>query len=178
MRLDASPIHPYCYVIMSQTRPDAPCRHVGDAELRQALEKAGCRFTRQRSAVFDYLRSVDSHPTAEQVYLAVRNELPNISLATVYKSLETLVDARLAAKISDADGPARYDCRSDAHYHLRCVETGQVRDLPIPYDADLLNKLDPRVGETLRQLGFHVTGHRLELVGRFEEKLPKTETNK
>src|SRR5205085_11036677 len=113
-------------------------RHAADPERRRALESAGSGLTQQGSAVFDYLRSVDCHPTAEQVYSAVRHELPNISLGTVYKALEALVDARLAAKISDADGPARYDCRSDAHYHVRCLETGQVRDLPIPYDSKLL----------------------------------------
>src|SRR5437764_11326388 len=89
------------------------------SELRQALARAGWRFTRQRAAVFDYLRAVDSHPTAEDVYTAVRHEIPTISLATVYKALEALVDAKLAAKIAHADGPARYDCRSDSHYHIR-----------------------------------------------------------
>jgi len=140
-----------------------------DASLREALEKAGWRFTRQRAAVYQFLRSVASHPTAEQVYSVVRRHIPNISLATVYKALEALVDAGLAAKLADADGPARYDCRSDAHYHLRCLETGQVRDLPTPFDPDLLSKLDPTLIETLRQQGFQVTGHRLELLGHFVE---------
>ena len=141
---------------------------LGDADLRGALEKAGWRFTRQRAAVYSYLRSVESHPTAEQVYVSVRREIPNISLATVYKALETLVEAQLAAKLGDAEGPARYDCRSDAHYHFRCLRTGQVRDLPLPYDPGLVNKLDPLLLETLQQQGFQVTGHRLELVGYFD----------
>jgi Fe2+ or Zn2+ uptake regulation protein len=141
----------------------------GTAELRSALEEAGWRYTRQRAAVYHYLRAVDTHPTAEQVFQAVRREIPNISLATVYKSLETLVAARLANKIADADGPARYDCRSDRHYHLRCLKTGQVRDLPLPYDPGLVDKLDPHLVEALRRQGFHVTGHRLELVGHFQE---------
>src|SRR5437764_14113114 len=92
------------------------------SELRQALDRAGWRFTRQRAAVFDYLRSVDSHPNAEEVYAAVRRHLPHISLATVYKALDALVDCRLAAKIAHADGPARYDCRHDSHYHVRCLK--------------------------------------------------------
>lgn len=142
---------------------------LGDVELRHALEKAGWRFTRQRAAVFSYLRSVDLHPTADQVYAFVRQHLPNISLATVYKALEALVDAGLAAKLADAEGPARYDCRSEAHYHLRCLKTGQVRDLATPFDPYLLNKLDPALVETLLQQGFHVTGHRLELLGYFDK---------
>src|SRR5206468_1863234 len=103
----------------------------------------GWRFTRQREAVYSYLRSVDCHPTAEQVYMAVKRQIRNISLATVYKALEALVDAQLAAKLADASGPARFDCRSEPHYHLRDIESGEVRDLLTPYDPALLDKLDP-----------------------------------
>ena len=52
------------------------------------LEAAGCRYTTQRAAVFGFLERVKTHPTAEEVYLAVRRALPRISLATVYKALE------------------------------------------------------------------------------------------
>lgn len=142
----------------------------GRVELRAALEKAGWRFTRQRAAVFDYLRSVDSHPTAEEVYAAVRQQIPNISLATVYKALEALVTAGVAGKLDYADGPARYDCRSDSHYHIRCLKTGQIRDLPTPFDPHLLDKLDPSLIESLRHQGFEVTDHRLELLGKFQER--------
>ena len=111
----------------------------GGVQLREALEKAGWRFTRQRAAVYDYLRSVETHPTAEEVYAAVRHDIPNISLATVYKALEALVGCRLASKLSTSDGPSRYDYRSDAHYHLHSLKTNQVRDLEVPFDAKLLD---------------------------------------
>lgn len=137
-----------------------------EAVLRHALEQAGCRFTRQRAAVFAYLRSVRSHPTADEVYTAVRSVVPSISLATVYKSLEALVACRLAAKLP-GDGPARYDCRTDNHFHLRCLRTGQIRDLDAP-PGSLLDKLDPEVLADLRRQGFHVTDYRLELIGYFE----------
>jgi Fe2+ or Zn2+ uptake regulation protein len=103
------------------------------------------------------------------VYAAVRRQIPNISLATVYKALEALVDAELATKLPDASGPARFDCRCDAHYHVRCLKTGQLRDLETPFDPQLLDKLDPHLVESLRQQGFQVTGHRLELLGHFQE---------
>jgi Fe2+ or Zn2+ uptake regulation protein len=139
------------------------------ADLRRALDRAGCRFTRQRAAVFDYLCSVNSHPTAEEVYTAVRQHVPSISLATVYKALEALVAADMASKLAHADGPARYDCRSDSHYHLRCLKTGQIRDLQVPFDRQLLDKLDPALVSRLRQQGFEVTGYQLELLGHFRE---------
>src|SRR5262245_39498757 len=121
-----------------------PCT-ASEEELRQALEKAGRRFTRQRAAVFGYLRSVDTHPTAEQVFAAVRQHLPHISLATVYKALEALVAAGVAARLVSDDGTARYDGRSEAHYHFRCLRSGQVRDLPLPYEPDLLQRLAPQL---------------------------------
>ena len=148
------------------TEPRAPCPFE-DVDLRHALEQAGWRFTRQRAAVHAYLRSVDTHPTAEQVFVAVRQRLPNISLATVYKALEALVDIRLAARLADETGPVRYDGRSEAHYHLRCERTGQVRDLPLAYDPALMDKLAPGLIEALRREGFEITGHRLEVVGHF-----------
>ena len=97
-------------------------------QVRDALESAGCRFTRQRAAVFAYLDQVKSHPTADEVYQAVRRSIPRISLATVYKSLEALVSAGLAAKLTNGDGSARYDCAGADHYHLRDTATGEIMD--------------------------------------------------
>ena len=129
--------------------------------------QVGSRYTKQRAAVFAYLHSVATHPTAEQVFAAVRQEIPHISLATVYNALDALVAARLASRIDSGAGPARYDGRSDAHYHLRCEETGQVLDLPVAFDPNLPLKLDPNLIEQLRHEGFEITGHRLELIGHF-----------
>ena len=140
---------------------------LGEAELRRALEQAGWRCTRQRAAVFAFLQAADCHPTAEQVFASVRRIVPHISLATVYKALEALVDAGLAARIAHESGAARYDARSDSHYHLRCLHTGEVRDLPLAYDPHLIEKIAPHLSEALRREGFEITGHRLELVGRF-----------
>src|SRR5205823_13580561 len=96
---------------------NAPIAEKPAPDLRHALDQAGCRFTRQREAVFEFLRSVDSHPTAEEIYRAVRHKIPNISLATVYKALDALVGAGVALKLSNAEGPARYDCHCEDHYH-------------------------------------------------------------
>jgi Fur family peroxide stress response transcriptional regulator len=136
--------------------------------VRQALETAGCRFTSQRGAVYSYLESVDCHPTAEQVYHAVRPQVPKISLATVYKALEALVAAGLAQKLTNGDDSARYDCRCEDHYHFRDVDTGEVHDIKSRYDAKLLEKIDPALVNELVAKGFEVLGYRLEVVGRFK----------
>ena len=138
-----------------------------------ALEASGWRCTPQRLAVYDHLARAGHHPSAEEVYQSVRATIPKISLATVYKALETLVACGLAAKLTAGDGSARYDARSDRHYHLRCLRSGAVQDLPTPFDPDLIAKLDPDLARRLHEQGFQVTGDRLELVGYFEGAAPR-----
>lgn len=137
-------------------------------DVRAALRAAGCRYTSQRAAVYGYLEQAHHHPTADEVYRAVLGKLPHVSLATVYKALEALVAAGLANKLTAGAGSARYDCGGDEHYHLRDVETGEVRDLAIDFDAELLKKLNPHLEKQLARDGFQVTGYRLEVLGRFE----------
>jgi Fe2+ or Zn2+ uptake regulation protein len=136
--------------------------------LRTALEAAGWRCTPQRQAVHAFLCRTEHHPTAEEVYRGVKAAVPRISLATVYKALEALVSSGLATRLAAADGSARYDARSDHHYHLRCLRSGAVEDLPTPYDPDLIAKLDPDLTQTLQEQGFRVTGYRLELIGYYD----------
>ena len=135
--------------------------------LRDALEAAGLRSTSQRLAVYDQLAGMSHHPTAEEVFQAVRSSLPRISLATVYKALEALVAIGVVGRLNSADGagPARYDARSDDHYHFRCLRTGTIHDLATEFDPKLIEHLDPLLAEDLRRQGFQVTGYRLELLG-------------
>lgn len=102
------------------------------------------------------------------MYSAVKKKLPSISLATVYKALEALVSCKLAAKLPYSNGSARYDCRCDNHYHLRCERTGEVQDLRTPYDPNLLDALDPTLRTRLEADGFYMTGYRLEVTGYYD----------
>ena len=135
-------------------RPDP---EQADTLLREALEANGQRFTDQRAAVYRFLLGTTDHPTADEVFTAVRADIVDISLATVYKALETLVSCNLAVKLSYGDDSARYDARTDDHYHSRCLQCGQVRDVP------------GQVPEILPQLhvdeGFRVQGYRVEVIG-------------
>lgn len=137
--------------------------------LRDALEASGQRFTDQRAAVFRFLSSTDVHPTADEVFHEVRSEVPGISLATVYKSLETLVGCGLAIKLSYGDGSARYDGRTDPHHHVRCLGCGRVSDLPNRVPEGQLERLEADARD------FRVTGVRLELTGFCSECDPAGE---
>ena len=106
--------------------------------LRHALETNGQRYTDQRAAVYRYLLGTEAHPTADDVFTSVRHDIPDISLATVYKSLETLVGCGLAIKLTYGDGSARYDGRTDPHHHARCLRCGSVIDLPGHIDTSTL----------------------------------------
>lgn len=128
-----------------------------DALLRDALEANGQRFTDQRAAVYRFLLGTTEHPTADEVFTAVRADIADISLATVYKALETLVSCNLAVKLAYGDDSARYDARTDDHYHSRCVRCGQVRDVPGETSA-VLPQI--HVGD-----GFQVQGYRVEVIG-------------
>lgn len=129
-----------------------------DDRLRTALEANGQRFTEQRAAVYRYLHRTRTHPSADDVFTSVRGVIPDISLATVYKSLETLVSCGLASKLTYSDGSARYDGRTDPHAHARCMVCGTVRDLPGRLSADSF----PHLGDLP---GFSVEGYRVELIG-------------
>lgn len=138
-----------------------------DLRLRHALEAGGHRFTEQRAAVYRYLAHTDVHPTADEVFSAVRRDLPGISLATVYKSLETLVGCGLAVKLTYADESARYDGRTDPHHHARCLICGRVTDIPGEIPSREIESLRTRAGN------FTVTGYRFELSGYCSSCLPE-----
>jgi Fur family transcriptional regulator, peroxide stress response regulator len=137
-----------------------------DQRLRQALQAGGQRFTEQRAAVYRYLAGTAVHPTADEVFSAVRQDLPGISIATVYKSLETLVGCGLAVKLTYANESARYDGRTDPHHHARCLSCGAVTDIPGELPAREIAALRSRAD------GFAITGYRLELSGYCAGCLP------
>jgi Fe2+ or Zn2+ uptake regulation protein len=151
---------------------------LSDEKLGTALETAGLRCTPQRLAVYNQLAMEARHPTAEDLFHAVRQRIPKISLATVYKALDALVAIGAATRLTTADGSgsARYDANGDEHYHFRCLRTDTVHDLPTEFIPDLISRIDPRLTEILERQGFHVTGYRLELVGYQDESLPDPAT--
>ena len=129
-----------------------------EATLRSVLESHGQRFTEQRAAVYGFLSTTVEHPTADEVFTAVRTRIADISLATVYKALETLVSCGLATKLTYGDDSARYDARTDEHIHARCLGCGAVRDV---HNSSISGQLpDIRPAD-----GFRVEGYRLEVMG-------------
>lgn len=99
------------------------------------------RITRQRKAIFSALQGDTSHPTAEEVYQKVKGQLPQISLATVYRNLKLLVAEGLILELTTPDGPSRYDFQTHDHYHFVCDQCDRVEDVEIPVQAHLNREL-------------------------------------
>ena len=89
------------------------------------------KYSRQREAILLYLRSTKSHPTAENVYTEIRKEFPKISLGTVYRNLNLLVDQGEILRLNCGDGVEHFDAKTEPHNHFACRTCGAVIDLPI-----------------------------------------------
>ena len=87
-------------------------------------------MTRQRIVILDKLRVTRTHPTADEIYDAVRAILPKISLGTVYRNLEVLADMGLIMKIETGGAQKRFDGDPEKHLHMRCVNCNRVFDVP------------------------------------------------
>ena len=79
------------------------------------------KLTPQRLAVYQYLKSTSEHPSAETIYKALQPNYPTMSLATVYKTLKTLVEIGLVQELNVGEGNFRYDgnCSEHGHYNVK-----------------------------------------------------------
>lgn len=87
------------------------------------------KLTPQRIAVYKYLLSTKEHPSAETIYKALHEDYPTMSLATIYKTLKTLVEVNLIQEINVGEGNFRYDGNATPHPHIQCLNCGKVDDI-------------------------------------------------
>lgn len=87
------------------------------------------KYSRQRESIKEYLAGTKEHPTADMVYMKVRQLYPKVSLGTVYRNLNFLVGQGEAQKLTCGDGSEHYDGNPAPHYHFLCKECGSVLDL-------------------------------------------------
>jgi Fur family transcriptional regulator, ferric uptake regulator len=116
------------------------------------------RLTRQRRLILGLLRSVKTHPTADELYEMVREKLPHISLGTVYRNLEIMAAEGIIRKLETAGTQKRFDGIVEEHYHVRCVRCGRVDDLPV---KSIKAVDDAVVGMT----DYQILSHHLEFAG-------------
>jgi Fe2+ or Zn2+ uptake regulation protein len=111
-------------------RERAAAASAGSAEATAAALRAqGYRVTPQRLVIHRTLVSLGRHVSAEELLEAVGERLPNVSLPTVYATLEALEEAGLVRRVAAGRGRALYDSRPVDHHHLVCRRCGAVEDL-------------------------------------------------
>ncbi|NLP34232.1 MAG: transcriptional repressor [Clostridiales bacterium] len=101
---------------------------------------ATLKYSRQREAIKEYLAKTKEHPTADTVYMHIREQYPNISLGTVYRNLNLLVSQGEIIKINCNDSSDRFDGNPEPHYHFICNECNRVMDLEME-SIDHINKI-------------------------------------
>lgn len=115
------------------------------------------RLTNQRRIILEELKSVTTHPTADEIYGMVRQKMPRISLGTVYRNLEVLSSLGLVRKLENAAGQKRFDGDVSPHHHIRCEACGKVGDI---FDAPDITRIEQGLGTD-----FQITGVSLEFSG-------------
>ena len=85
--------------------------------------------SRQREAILKVLRETKTHPTASWIYNKVREEIPNISLGTVYRNLARLAEDGVIMKLDVGDGTEHYDGNTVLHSHFACEKCGCIEDV-------------------------------------------------
>ena len=141
---------------------------IGRETFKEMLKEKGLKVTNQRLLVLEVLADhKDRHMTAENIYDLVKEDYPEIGLATIYRTVQLLLEMQLVDRINLDDGCVRYeiremldgkDQRKHRHHHLICKSCGSVSS----FCDDFLDELERQIE---RETGFHVLDHELKFYG-------------
>lgn len=98
------------------------------------------KYSRQRECIKSFLTGRRDHPTADTVYVHVRQQYPNISLGTVYRNLTLLSDIGEITRLNVGDGVDRFDADTSPHQHIICSTCGSVQDIYLPDAEKILSE--------------------------------------
>lgn len=127
------------------------------------------KYSRQRESIKACLMDRHDHPTADAIYASIREDFPNVSLGTVYRNLNLLVELGEIQKLTCGDGKDHFDADISPHYHFVCRNCGAVLDLPLEPFADM----DQQAQECI---GGQVDSHAIYFYGTCEDCL-RTDTH-
>lgn len=119
------------------------------------------KYSRQRESIKLYLMNTKEHPTADMVYQHVRKEYPKVSLGTVYRNLNLLVELGEVVKVDYGDGYDHFDGNVQPHYHVVCTSCNSVEDL----EMESIDHI-----KTIANASYHgvILGHRTVFYGLCE----------
>ncbi|MCF7810958.1 transcriptional repressor [bacterium] len=133
-------------------------------------EKPKYRFSRQRKVILDELKKARCHPTADVLYRTIRKQLPKISLGTVYRNLDLLIQQGLVLKILIDGHPSRFEYVDKDHIHIRCVSCGKIDDLPFEPSLSL--------DDVKIKSEYEIVGYNQEFIGKCPDCLRKEKQQK
>lgn len=127
------------------------------------LQEKGLKVTPQRLAIYKAIVELNNHPTAENVIEHIKKEHPHISVGTVYKVLESLVEKELLRKVKTEKDFMRYDAVLTNHHHLYCSATDRIED----YEDEKLNTIICEYFKNNKIKNFKVQEIKLQITGTF-----------
>lgn len=119
-------------------------------------------------AVLDVVQASDSHPSAQEIYEAVRRARPHIGMATVYRAVRQLAASGLIKEVDRSAISSRYDGRTDRHDHAICTQCGVLIDLPVNIAV-----LSDSLQDAVCRAGLELSSHEVRLYGRCRSCLDK-----
>ena len=145
---------------------------ISKENFKKMLKEKGLKVTNQRLLVLEVLADHrDKHMTAEDIYELVKEDYPEIGLATIYRTVQLLREMQLVDRINLDDGCLRYEMsylfvgeKKHHHHHMICKTFWKV----VPFEEDLLDELERLVEQ---ETGFRVSDHELKFYGQCEECL-------
>lgn len=132
-------------------------------QLRDECTSRGLRMTPQRDVLLRVLSETMGHPTADDLVQRVRQVLPSVSHATVYRNLQELVRERLVGMLERAGAATQFEVNPEDHHHFVCRRCGQVWDV---YLADVNVRVDHRKSKLK---GFQIDRREVQLHGLCDE---------
>ena len=126
------------------------------------LKQHQLRVTPQRLVILTYLIEHHNHPTVETIRHEVRETLPNLGPATIYNTLNTLVDEHIVVELQNGDGSTHYDYFGNPHYHAICSRCGRIVDVSYPGFAEDEQEIEAK---TAIETGYQIFGNHLEVYG-------------
>lgn len=131
------------------------------------IEQKKYRTSKQRTRVLDILRSTKSHPTATWIYERLKPDFPSLSLGTVYRNLNILVEQGDVLELKFGSTFDRYDGKTQPHYHFICENCGAISDVDMEHERELDRKVEERNS-------YKVNYHRLEFYGQCQRCLEES----
>jgi Fur family peroxide stress response transcriptional regulator len=127
------------------------------------------KVTPQRIAILEVILSLENHPTAEKITDYLRLTHPNISLGTIYKTLDTFLKKGIIHKVHNDNDLMRYDAVIKKHHHLYSSESDRIED----YADEKLNKIVEKYFENIEIPSFTIENIRLQIIGKFTDNSKK-----